>query len=48
MEKIQEILEENQQRREENIKEYRKKEVFNLGKSSEFIANFIIQKLEEI
>ena len=47
-EKIQEILEENQQRREENIKEYRKKEVFNSGKSSEFIANFIIQKLEEI
>ncbi|MCI5967958.1 CDP-glycerol glycerophosphotransferase family protein [Helicobacter sp.] len=35
------------EQRAQKILEYRKKEVFNLGHSSEFIANFIVKKLKE-
>ncbi|WP_304400182.1 CDP-glycerol glycerophosphotransferase family protein, partial [Helicobacter rodentium] len=42
------INQENKQERAKRIKEYREKEVFNLGHSSEFIADFIENKLREI
>lgn len=37
----------NTKERAQKILEYRQNEVFNLGKSGEFIANFIIEKLKE-
>lgn len=42
------INQENKQERAKQIKQYREKEVFNLGHSSEFIADFIEGKLREI
>ncbi|WP_300760745.1 CDP-glycerol glycerophosphotransferase family protein [Helicobacter sp. UBA3407] len=42
------INQENKQERAKRIKEYREKEVFNLGYSSEFIAAFIEKKLREM
>ena len=38
----------NTKKRAEEIFEFRKKEVFNLGHSSEFIADFIIKKFNEL
>lgn len=48
--KLEEIFNEDLKQkkiRQEAIQKYREKEVFHLGKSSEFIANFIARKCEE-
>ena len=44
LKKVQEILTEDREVRANQIREYREKEVFNLGNSSEFIANFVLEK----
>ncbi len=44
---VREIRNECAQERAQKIREYREKEVFNLGKSSEFIANFVLQLLKK-
>ncbi|CAM2801341.1 CDP-glycerol glycerophosphotransferase family protein [Helicobacter burdigaliensis] len=43
-----EVLKEDNKKRQEEIKKYRVKEVFNLGNSSEFIAKFIIKKHKDL
>ncbi len=45
LDRVCEVLLEDKGRRARKIKEYREKEIFNLGKSSEFIADFILEKL---
>ena len=47
LKKVQEILTEDREVRANQIREYREKEVFNLGNSSEFIANFVLEKILE-
>lgn len=47
LQSIEMVVQEDKQQRAQNIKEFRKKEVFHLGDSSTFIATFVVQKLRD-